>query len=110
MAIAIISAFTERKIRSDWAMTGEVTLRGHVLPVGGVKEKILAARRRGIMNVILPADNEKDLADIPKPALREMNLKFVRTMPEVMAIMLHDAPEFRERDALEDDSNPEDEN
>ncbi|MDQ7024592.1 MAG: endopeptidase La [Anaerolineae bacterium] len=110
LAIAIISAFTERKIRSDWAMTGEVTLRGHVLPVGGVKEKILAARRRGIMNVILPADNEKDLADIPKPALREMNLKFVRTMPEVMAIMLHDAPEFRERDALEDDSNPEDEN
>jgi ATP-dependent Lon protease len=98
LATAIISVFTECKVRSDWAMTGEVTLRGHVLSVGGIKEKVLAARRRGINNVILPADNEKDLIDIPKNALREMNIKFVRHMQEVLDIILLEPPEIRERD------------
>ncbi|MEL6526796.1 MAG: S16 family serine protease, partial [Chloroflexota bacterium] len=56
LATVIISVFTERKIRNNWAMTGEMTLRGHVLPVGGIKEKVLGARRRGIKNIILPAD------------------------------------------------------
>jgi ATP-dependent Lon protease len=104
LAIAVISVFTERKIRSDWAMTGEVTLRGHVLSVGGVKEKVLAARRRNIKNVILPADNAKDLVDIPKAALREMNIKFVRNMQEVMDIVLLEAPEVRERDLREEEN------
>lgn len=104
LAIAVISVFTERRVRSDWAMTGEVTLRGHVLSVGGVKEKVLAARRRNIKNIILPADNEKDLVDIPKSALREMNIKFVRNMQEVMDIVLLTAPEFRERDLREEEN------
>ena len=107
LAVAVISVFTERKIRNDWAMTGEVTLRGHVLSVGGVKEKVLAARRRNIKNIILPADNEKDLVDIPKVALREMNIKFVRNMQEVMDIVLLEAPEVRERDLQDDEEDKE---
>lgn len=98
LATAIISVFTERKIRSDWAMTGEVTLRGHVLPVGGIKDKVLGARRRGISNIILPADNEKDLVDIPKKALRDLNINLVKHMSEVIDLVLMDAPEERERD------------
>lgn len=98
LAIAIISVFTERKVRNDWAMTGEVTLRGHVLPVGGIKEKVLAARRRGFTNIILPIDNEKDLVDIPKAALRQLNIKLVEHMQEVMDLVLCEAPPERERD------------
>lgn len=108
LAIAIISVFTERKIRNDWAMTGEVTLRGHVLPVGGVKEKVLAARRRGITNIILPIDNEKDLVDIPKKALRNMNVKLVEHMQEVMDLVLCEAPPERERDLNLEDEDEED--
>ncbi|MFK5173313.1 S16 family serine protease, partial [Propionibacterium freudenreichii] len=78
LAIAIISAFTERKVRSDYAMTGEITLRGKILPVGGVKEKILAARRVGIRNVILPVDNKKDLIDVPPEALKDLNVTFAK--------------------------------
>ncbi len=98
LATAIISVFTEQKIRSDWAMTGEMTLRGHVLPVGGIKEKVLAARRRGIKNLILPIDNEKDLIDIPKKALRDLNIKFVKHMSEVSEIVLLEHPDERQRD------------
>lgn len=108
LATAIISVFTERKIRNDWAMTGEVTLRGHVLPVGGVKEKVLAARRRGILNIILPADNEKDLVDIPKKALRNLNIKLVQNMQEVMDLVLCEPPEERQRDQTLDKSDDED--
>lgn len=98
LAAAIISAFTERPIRSDWAMTGEITLRGLVLPVGGIKEKVLAARRNNIKNVILPADNKKDLVDIPKEALDDMNILFVDNMQQVIDTVLEDAPEERQRD------------
>lgn len=98
LATAIISVFTERKVRSEWAMTGEMTLRGYVLPVGGVKEKVLGARRRGITNLILPADNAKDLVDIPKKALRDLNIKLVKHMSEVMELVLMDTPEERQRD------------
>lgn len=83
-------------------MTGEMTLRGHVLPVGGIKEKVLAARRRGISNLILPFDNEKDLIDIPKKALRDLNIKLVKHMSEVMELVLMDAPEERQRDLNRD--------
>jgi ATP-dependent Lon protease len=98
LATGIISAFTEQKVRADTAMTGEITLRGYVLPVGGIKEKVLAARRRKIPNIILPADNRKDLVDIPKAALRDVNIIFVKHMEEVMNLVLLDAPTERQRD------------
>lgn len=98
LAIAIISVFTERKIRANFAMTGEVTLRGHVLPVGGVKEKVLAARRYGFRNIILPKENEKDLVDVPKQALKDLNLLFVDSMETIMEALLLEAPEKRQRD------------
>src|SRR2546422_258765 len=72
MATALASAFTNTPVRHDIAMTGEVTLRGRVLQIGGLKEKILAAKRVGIFTVILPKKNEKDLADIPKHLLKGM--------------------------------------
>lgn len=99
LAIAIISVFTECKIRSDYAMTGEITLRGKVLPVGGIKEKILAAHRSQIYNIILPEANRKDLVDVPPKALRTMNIHFVEDMQAVIDLVLLDAPpEGRERD------------
>jgi ATP-dependent Lon protease len=69
-------------------MTGEITLRGKVLPIGGVKEKLLAAHRAGVKNIILPKDNEKDLADIPKNVLDTVNVYMVQTMDEVLKIAL----------------------
>jgi ATP-dependent Lon protease len=93
LAIAIISAFTERKVRSSYAMTGEVTLRGKILPVGGIKEKVLAARRARIKDIILPKQNEKDLEDVPKDALHDLNIICVDHMEEVMKLVLYDAPE-----------------
>jgi ATP-dependent Lon protease len=100
LAAAIISAFTERKVRSDFAMTGEITLRGRVLPVGAVKEKVLAARRARIRNVILPAQNKKDLIDIPEDARRDLKFHFVNDMDEVIRlVLLEPPPEGRKRDA-----------
>lgn len=99
LACAIISAFTERKIRSDYAMTGEITLRGKILAVGGIKEKVLAARRAKIMNILLPAHNRKDLVDITPRALRGLNINFVENMQQVMDLILLDPPaEGRQRD------------
>ncbi len=99
LAAAIISAFTERKIRSDYAMTGEITLRGKVLPVGGIKEKVLAARRAMIKNIILPAQNRKDLVDIHLKVLRGLNIAFVEDMQQVIDLVLLPAPgEGRQRD------------
>lgn len=84
IATALISAFTGRKAYSKVAMTGEITLRGRVLPVGGIKEKILAAHRAGIRTVIVPERNQKDLVHVPKKVLSEMNILFVSTMDEVL--------------------------
>jgi ATP-dependent Lon protease len=81
---ALISLFTSRNARSDTAMTGEVTLRGLVLPVGGIKEKVLAAHRGGIKRVIMPARNQKDLVDIPSNVKDEMEFVFVKRMDEVL--------------------------
>src|SRR6187431_3342405 len=88
LATALVSALTRIPTRRDVAMTGEITLRGKVLPIGGVKEKVLAAHRAGVTNIILPRDNEKDLADIPKNVLDALDLHLVSTMDEVLKIAL----------------------
>ena len=84
IATALISAFTGRPVRHDVGMTGEITLRGRVLPVGGVREKVLAAHRAGIRTILLPAKNRKDLVDIPKKARHDLNLVFTRRMEDVL--------------------------
>ncbi len=88
LATALVSALANVETRRDVAMTGEITLRGKVLPIGGVKEKVLAAHRAGLKNIILPKDNEKDLADIPKNVLDGLNLYTVETMDEVLKIAM----------------------
>ncbi|MCX7970475.1 MAG: endopeptidase La [Negativicutes bacterium] len=88
MATAILSALTGRKVRGDTAMTGEITLRGRVTAVGGIKEKVLAARRRGIHRVVLPADNGDDLRELPEEVRSEMTFITVSTMDEVLAAVL----------------------
>ncbi len=84
----MVSAIARVPTRRDVAMTGEITLRGKVLPIGGVKEKLLAAHRAGLLNIILPKDNEKDLADIPQNVLGQMNVNLVETMDEVLRTAL----------------------
>jgi ATP-dependent Lon protease len=88
MATAIASAITGRPVRKDTAMTGEVTLRGRVLPIGGLKEKALAAKRMGIKKVILPKRNRKDLDDIPKYIKKDMEFVFAETMDDVLRVAL----------------------
>ena len=93
IAASLASLLSGRPVRSDVAMTGEITLRGKVLPVGGVKEKVLAARRAGIKTVILPRRNESDLEDIPEEARKEMEFVFVDTVDEVLRHALRDGGE-----------------
>jgi ATP-dependent Lon protease len=88
IATSITSALTSIAVRADLAMTGEITVRGRVLPIGGLKEKLLAAHRQGIYEVILPKDNERDLPDIPENIRKEMKLHFVSSMDEVLKLAL----------------------
>jgi ATP-dependent Lon protease len=88
IATSICSCLTGIPVRYDLAMTGEITVRGRVLPIGGLKEKLLAAHRHGIYEVVLPKDNEKDLVDIPENIRKEMKLDFVSSMDEVLKIAL----------------------
>lgn len=83
MATALASALTKRPVKKDVAMTGEITLRGHVLPVGGIKEKVLAAHRAGIKNVILPEENEKDLVLVPEHVRKDLNFILVKSVDKV---------------------------
>ena len=92
MATAMLSAFTDRAVRREVAMTGEITLRGNVLPVGGIKEKVLAARRSGITTLILPEANRKNLDEIPRPLRRNLRFVFVRDVREVFTAALLDGP------------------
>jgi ATP-dependent Lon protease len=88
IATALVSAFTKKPVRRDVAMTGEITLRGKVLPIGGVKEKLLAAHRIGVTTIILPRENEKDLADVPKNVLEALTVDLVDHIDEVLKIAL----------------------
>ncbi len=90
MFTALTSLLTRRPIRNDVAMTGEITLRGIVLPVGGIKEKVLAARRAGIHTVILPKKNEKDLEEVPENAKKDLKFQFVQKMDEIIPLALLD--------------------
>lgn len=85
MTLAIVSALTGRKVRSDLAMTGEITLRGRVLPIGGLKEKLLAALRYGIKEVLIPHGNIKDLEEMPTSVIEGLTITPVKTMDEVLA-------------------------
>jgi ATP-dependent Lon protease len=93
MFLALVSLLTERTVRSDTAMTGEISLRGLVLPVGGIKEKVVAAHRAGIRRVLLPARNRKDFEDIPEEARNELEFIWLERIEEAVAAALEPAPE-----------------
>src|SRR3712207_4280663 len=92
MATAIVSAMAGRPVRRDVAMTGEITLRGRVLPIGGVKEKVLGAHRAGITHIVLPKANEADLEDIPEEVRTALHFHCVETLDEVFELALLPAP------------------
>ena len=91
MATALVSAFTNRKVDNKVAMTGEISLRGRVLPIGGLKEKTLGALRAGIKHVIIPAKNVKDLYDIPKEIKNKLKFTCVKDVKEALEIALEKA-------------------
>jgi ATP-dependent Lon protease len=92
LACAVASVFTRRPIRNDVAITGEIDLRGHALPVGGIKEKVLAAHRAGIKIVFMPERNQKDTIDIPEEVKRELDLRFMTKIDDAIAVALGEAP------------------
>jgi ATP-dependent Lon protease len=99
MATALVSALTRIPVRHDVAMTGEVTLRGFVLPIGGLKEKVLAAHRGGIQRVLIPIENEKDIQEIPAVILKSMTIETVEHMDQVLrkALVLENPEEYLRR-------------
>ncbi len=99
MATAMVSAFSGRAVRKDVAMTGEITLRGQVLPIGGLKEKVLAAKRAGITTVILPKPNEAELSEIPDDQKRNLKFVLVSVVDEVLDAALHPRPREKKRRA-----------
>jgi ATP-dependent Lon protease len=92
MCTALVSSLTKAAVRSDVAMTGEITLRGQVLPIGGLKEKLLAAHRGGIHTVLIPDENTKDLADIPQNIKDSLEIKPVKWIDEVLQVALKSMP------------------
>jgi len=99
MATSIASAFMKRKVRGDLAMTGEITLRGRVLPVGGLKEKLLAAHRGNLKTVIIPKDNEKDIADVPANIVKALEIIFVEHMDDVLRVALLSKDDVKREEA-----------
>jgi ATP-dependent Lon protease len=101
MATALVSALTRIPIRHDLAMTGEVTLRGYVLPIGGLKEKVLAAHRGGIKKVLIPVENEKDIREIPAVILKTIQIELVEHMDDVLrkALVLRDPDSYLRKPA-----------
>jgi ATP-dependent Lon protease len=97
MATALVSALTRLPVRRDVAMTGEITLRGKVLPIGGVKEKVLAAHRMGVSTIILPRENEKDLTEIPQAVVDDLTIELVDRVDDVLKIALVPPPSPLER-------------
>lgn len=93
MCTALVSALTAIPVKADVAMTGEITLRGEVLAIGGLKEKLLAARRGGIKTVIIPQENMRDLKEIPKNILSDLQIKPVKWIDEVLQVALQYMPE-----------------
>jgi ATP-dependent Lon protease len=91
MATALVSVLSQRPVRKDVAMTGEITLRGNVLPIGGVKEKLLAARRAKIKTIIMPAANERDLEDLPQEVRDDLKFIFVENVRDVFDVALRPA-------------------
>jgi len=99
LATALASALTKIPVRRDIAMTGEITLRGKVLPIGGLKEKLLAAHRAGIFEAIMPLDNQKDMAELPENLKSAMKMHFVESMDEVLKLALEaPLPELKEEE------------
>jgi ATP-dependent Lon protease len=92
LATAVASVFSKRPIRNDVAITGEIDLRGHALPVGGIKEKVLAAHRAGIKIVFMPERNQKDIIDIPDQVKSEIEIRFMTKIDDALAVALGDAP------------------
>ena len=92
MTVALVSLLTGRPVRHDVGMTGEVTLQGRVLPVGGIKQKVLAAHRAGLTDVIIPARNEGDLEDVPEKVREEITFHPVFSIEEALAVALEPAP------------------
>jgi ATP-dependent Lon protease len=86
MATALISAFTRRPVRREVGMTGEITLRGRVLPIGGLREKVMAAHRAGLKTMIVPKKNQKDMVEVPKKIQHDLTFHFVESMDEVLAL------------------------
>ena len=107
MATALVSSLSDRPVRHDLAMTGEITLSGRVLPIGGVKEKILGGVRAGIRNFVIPAENEADLEDLPEEVRESIEVVTVRELGEVLALALRDAS-YRDGRLLFGDQRPED--
>src|SRR5690606_8388678 len=92
MCTALVSALTGIPVRADVAMTGEITLRGEVLPIGGLKEKLLAAHRGGIKTVVIPEENEKDLEEIPQDVREQLTIRPVKWIDTVLEVALQHSP------------------
>ncbi|NLE76954.1 MAG: endopeptidase La, partial [Chloroflexi bacterium] len=92
LAVALISALNQRPVRHDVGMTGEITLRGRILPIGGVREKVMAAHRAGIKVFLLPKRNEKDLAEVPRRVRRDMEFVLVERMEQVLPVAFPGEP------------------
>ena len=106
MVTAMVSAMTRIPVRADVAMTGEITLRGEVLPIGGLKEKLLAAHRGGIKLVLIPKENEKDLAEVPDNVKKGLEIRPVKWIDEVLALALEHAPiPLADDEDLDDDAD-----